>query len=219
MRRAGPALIACVALAVGIAACGDDDGETEGASPTQPVTTETPPAEASPSGGGASSDEADGERAEEKDAESESEPALSPAQRAAARTVRDYVHALDGRNGNAVCALLSPGALDAVKLPKQRGDCAASLEASIGYRDPRGLPVWETARVAELQSVEVSGDSAKVVATTVTQFADRDEPSIEDDVVYVVRSGDDWLIAKASSTLYRAVGIADVPPSVLAPPG
>jgi hypothetical protein len=67
--------------------------------------------------------------------------------------------------------------------------------------------------------VEVQGDEAKVVATTVTEFSDRDEPSIEDDVVYLVRSGDDWLIAKPSSTLYRSVGVADVPPSVLAPPG
>jgi hypothetical protein len=56
------------------------------------------------------------------------------------------------------------------------------------------------------------------VVTTVTRFADREEPSIEDDVVYLTRSGDDWLIAKPSSTLYRAVGIAEVPPSVLAPP-
>ena len=52
-----------------------------------------------------------------------------------------------------------------------------------------------------------------------THFADRDEVSVEDDVVYLSRTGDRWLIAKPSSTLYRAVGIADVPPSVLSPPG
>ena len=52
-----------------------------------------------------------------------------------------------------------------------------------------------------------------------TRFADRGEVSVEDDVVYLVREdGAGWLIAKPSSTLYRAVGIADVPPSVLAPP-
>ena len=52
----------------------------------------------------------------------------------------------------------------------------------------------------------------------VTRFADRDEVSIEDDVVYLVRDAGSWSIAKPSSTLYRAVGIADVPPSVLTPP-
>jgi len=215
MRRAGPALIAAVTLAVGIAACGDDDGESSDASPTQPATTEAPPAGESTSGDEPTDPEPEGEPSEH---DGESKPALSADEHAVARTVRDYVRALDDRDGEAVCALLAPGAIDEVELPKDRGGCAASLEASIGYRDPRGLPVWETARVAELPSVEVSGDSAKVVVTTVTQFADRDEPSIEDDVVYLQRTGGDWLIAKPSSTLYRAVGVADVPPSVLAPP-
>jgi hypothetical protein len=67
--------------------------------------------------------------------------------------------------------------------------------------------------------VELEGSTAKLVVTVVTRFADRDELSIEDDVVYLERSGRRWLIAKPSSTLYRAVGVADVPPSVLAPPG
>ena len=58
-----------------------------------------------------------------------------------------------------------------------------------------------------------------MVATVVTQFADRSEASVEDDILYLIRTGDAWLVAKPSSTLYRAVGIADVPPSVLAPPG
>jgi hypothetical protein len=63
-----------------------------------------------------------------------------------------------------------------------------------------------------------AGDEAKVVATVVTRFADRAEESVEDDIVYLVRGGGRWLVAKPSSTLYRAVGIADVPPSVLSPP-
>ena len=57
-----------------------------------------------------------------------------------------------------------------------------------------------------------------MVATVVTTFADRDERSVEDDVVYLVRAGGRWLVAKPSTTLYRAVGIADVPPSVISPP-
>jgi hypothetical protein len=117
-----------------------------------------------------------------------------------------------------VCALLVAGALAEVPLPVDRGDPCASLSASIGYRDPRGLPVWEHAEVTGIRSVELQDSGARVVATTVTTFADRDERSIEDDVVYLVRSGDAWLVAQPSSTLYRSVGIADVPPSVLSPP-
>ena len=41
---------------------------------------------------------------------------------------------------------------------------------------------------------------------------------MEDDIVYLARVGERWLVAKPSATLYRAVGVADVPPSVLAPP-
>ena len=57
------------------------------------------------------------------------------------------------------------------------------------------------------------------MATVVTRFADRDEPSVEDDIVYLPRPADnsDWVIAKPSATLYRAIG-AEAPPAVLAPP-
>jgi hypothetical protein len=202
------------AIALGVAGCGDDDDDgTTTTSPTRPSSAETPTDDQSPG------DEHVSEPDEQGGADSRpSEPRLSPDERAVARAVRSYVGALDERDGAAACALLVPGAIDEVKLPEERGDCAPSLEASIGYRDPRGLPVWKSARVVALPSLEVDGDQAKVVATTVTQFADRDEPSIEDDVVYLERSGEEWLIAKASSTLYRAVGVAEVPPSVLAPP-
>jgi hypothetical protein len=203
----------CLALAISVPGCGDDDDDGTTTSPTQPSSAETT------TGDEARPDEVAPEPDEQDDAEDEpSEPRLSPDERAVARAVRAYVEALDQRDGAAVCALLAPGAIDEVELPEKRGDCAGSLKASIGYRDPRGLPVWKSARVVALPSLEVDGEQGKVVATTVTRFSDRDEPSIEDDVVYLVRSGDEWLIAKPSSTLYRAVGMADVPPSVLAPP-
>ena len=145
------------------------------------------------------------------------DPRANALERSAARAVRAYVDALNAGDGQGVCDLLAPGALDAVDLPVSRGSCGASLSASIGYRDPRGLPVWEGTEITALR-VEVDGDRAKVVADVVTEFADRDEPSIETDIVYLARDGRQWLLAKASTTLYRAVGIADVPVTVLAPP-
>jgi hypothetical protein len=214
MRRAGPALFAATVLALGVAGCGDDEDDgTATTSRTQPSSAETPTTD--------KPDPDDGATEPQEQAADDNEPSpprLTPDERAAGSAVRAYVAALDDRDAEAVCDLLVPGAINTVEFPTDRGDCAASLEASIGYRDPRGLPVWETARVAALPSVKLSGDAAQVVVTTVTRFADREEPSIEDDVVYLTRSGDDWLIAKPSSTLYRAVGIAEVPPSVLAPP-
>ena len=145
------------------------------------------------------------------------DPRANALERSAARAVRAYVDALNAGDGQAVCELLVPGAIDSVELPVSRGSCGASLSASIGYRDPRGLPVWAGTEITALR-VEVDSAQAKVVADVVTEFADRDEPSIETDIVYLTRDGRRWLLAKASTTLYRAVGIADVPVTVLAPP-
>jgi hypothetical protein len=150
---------------------------------------------------------------------SETKPArLDPAQRRAATVVRDYVEALDSRNGGRACRLFVPGALHEVKFPRDRGDCASSLGSSIGYRDPRGFPVYEGSRVARIASVKIDGADARVVATVVTDFAGNREPSIEDDVVYLRHQGGRWLIVKPSAALYRAIGVGDIPPTVLAPP-
>jgi hypothetical protein len=148
----------------------------------------------------------------------ESDPRLTGDEQAAADTAREYIAALDTRDGEAVCGLMTTGAIYAVELPVRRpGECR-SLSGSIGYRDPRGLPVWAGARVARVRSISVDGLSARVVLTVVTRFADRPQASVEDDVIYLSRASGTWLVAKPSSTLYRAVGIADVPPSVLSPP-
>jgi hypothetical protein len=150
---------------------------------------------------------------------SETKPArLDPAQRRAAAVVGDYVEALDSRDGGRACSLFLPGALRKVEFPRERGDCAASLGSSIGYRDPRGFPVYEGSRVARIASVTIDGADARVVATVVTDFAGNREPSIEDDVVYLHQRGGRWLIVKPSAALYRAIGVGDIPPTVLAPP-
>jgi hypothetical protein len=146
--------------------------------------------------------------------------ATDPAARAGRevqRAVRDYVAAIDDRDGAALCELVPT--VSELELPVGKGDCAASVSASIGYRDPRGVPVFERAALAGDADVELSGDEARATATVVTEFADREEPSVEDDVIYLERGDGGWVIAKPSSTLYRAIGTPDVPPDVLAPPG
>ena len=194
------------------AGCGDDE------QPATPTVTVTAPSASSTAATSTTPDPA--ADAPPGPAETPTEdPRATELARDAEALVRQYVEALNGRDGQGVCDLFAPAALDGLRLPEQRGDCAASLSASIGYRDPRGLPVWEDATVPTVRITEIDNRSATVVATVVSHFADRDEASVEDDVIYLVRSGGRWLIAKPSATLYRAVGIADVPPSVLAPPG
>lgn len=213
--RIGSAL---VIAGLALAGCGDEE-------PIPPLTTteRTVPAQAPGAGEGSDppAPAVDKPSGPAESGDRDPRPTPSELGRAAARTVIDYVDALDAGDGAAVCALLAPGALRELELPIRRGKCARSLTASIGYRDPRGLPVWEGATASSVPVPELGAGArtTRVVVTVVTRFADRDEASIEDDIVYLVRDGGvGWSIAKPSSTLYRAVGIADVPPSVLAPP-
>ncbi len=150
-------------------------------------------------------------------AESKS-PRLDPAQRDVTAVVRNFVAALNAKDGERACALFASGALAGFDFPRERGDCATSLSASVGYRSPRGTPVYGRSRVPRIPSVTIDGSQARVTATVVTRFADDREPSVEDDVIYLVNTDGSWLIAKPSATLYRAVGAGNIPPQVLAPP-
>jgi hypothetical protein len=137
-----------------------------------------------------------------------------------ATTVKRYIAALNAHDGAAVCTLLAPGALDGVRLPVRRGTCAASLDASIGHRPPGGAPRWLHTRLAGADSVVlVKGGDGRLTGTVVHRYAGSHEPGIEDDVFYLRRSGDRWLIVKPGGTFYRAIGAKDVPLSALTPPG
>ena len=145
-------------------------------------------------------------------------PRLDPDQREVAGVIRAYLAALNDRNGARACELFLPGALAQVDFPRDRGSCAASLAASIGYRDPRGFPVYDRSRIGRIPSVTIDGSDARVIATTVTHFAGNREPSVEDDLIYLRNTDARWLMVKPSATLYRAIGVGDIPPQVLAPP-
>jgi hypothetical protein len=132
------------------------------------------------------------------------------------RVVRDYVVAISDHDGAVLCGLVD-GIAD-LDLPVRRGSCAESVSESIGYRDPRGVPVFEKAVVTGAPQIEIERRDARATATIVSEFADREEASVEDDVIYLMRRGREWVIAKPSSTLYRAIGTPDVPPEVLEPP-
>jgi hypothetical protein len=155
---------------------------------------------------------------EDKTASGKESPTAPRDEPAVRRAVTDYVEGVSAHDGERVCAVLAPGAIQTLPLPRERGECAASLSASIGYRDPRGFPVFDRARLDSIGEVVFTGGGARATAKVVTRFADRDQPSIEDDVIYLVASGGEWRVVKPSATLYRAVGKPEAPPQVLAPP-
>jgi hypothetical protein len=212
-----------LAAAAGVLILSEDD---EGGAPPQPAGQQgvrPPPGEPAsgrpPDAGDArSSDEQDTRAAVQQAVRSSPNPRLDPDQRQVVRTVRAYVAALNARDGGRACMLFAPGALGEVEFPRDRGSCAASLSASIGFRDPRGFPVYDRSRIGRVPSVAIQGSEVTVVATTVTHFAGNREPSVEDDLIYLRNEAGRWLIVKPSATFYRAIGAGDIPPQVLAPP-
>jgi len=138
----------------------------------------------------------------------------------AADAARAYVESINARDGGELCgAFASSNPDELLKLPAKRGSCPDSFEASFGFKGKDGQPVWATSEMTEDVSAEIQGEAARVVATVFTKYADVREPTIEDDIIYLSRSENRWLVIKPSSTLYRSVGIADVPLEALKPPG
>jgi hypothetical protein len=198
-------VVAAVAAAAFVLISGGDDGGEEAADVTPAPAPELPaPLEGKDSaGGGAAGGGAAGENAE----------------RQVVRAAREYLDGIDARDGKRVCAVLAPGAIQNLELPRERAGCETSLDASIGYRDPRGFPVFDRARVESVEDVTVGAGEARVTVTVVTRFADRDQPSIEDDLIYLVEIDGEWRVVKPSATLYRAVGKPEAPLEAIAPPG
>lgn len=222
-------MLAAFAVAFGVALAASLGGETESEqgsapAPSGPLTGDSPATLTERADQGRKRPAATTETTHEQRHEHLKEgpsgpPPESSDERAAAAAMRAYVRALARRDARAVCASFAPGALRGVRFPRERGSCADTVAASLGYRDPRGLPVWRSSRLAGPISAQVDGERARVVATVLTRYADDREPSIEDDVLYLERRAGTWRLVQPSATFYRAIGATEVPPSALAPPG
>lgn len=223
-----PALTLLCAASLLVSGCGDSggDGASTGPSGGEGTATVGETAASGVGGAGDPGDPGDSPGDERPDREGAGGGSGKPtdAEREAAveevqAAYRDYIDAIDARDGATLCDLLSPTSVSELKPPVQRGSCEATLRASIGYSDPRGLPVWKRTLLNGIDGTQVAGDlaSARITAAIVTEFADRDEPSVESDIAYLERAGARWRLAKPSGALYRAVG-AEPPPDVIVPP-
>lgn len=189
------------AAALLLAGCGSDDRPQQAGSPL----TEPAAVEASPEAGPPVAVAEEGSLSDQDE------------QRVAAVT-RAYIAAINADDGRAVCAAFAPGTLGQAELPRKGGGCPASMQASIGFRGPGGTPAWKRTTIRELKAVSVGDDTARVTATVTHDFADRSYTSVEEDVIYLDRAGDEWLIAKPSGSFYRAVGYPEPPLRALTPP-
>lgn len=226
--------IALAAAAVGIAGCGGGGADHGAISAMTSVSTggepngttrvegKLPPGAVGPVD--TAEEAAEGPAATEASPESpavgpQSTGDLSDADRSAVTAlVSNYIAALDRHDAARVCGLLVPGSLPLGDLPKRRGGCRSSLRASIGSRPSDGGPAWRRTEIAELKPEDLGDGRARVTATVTHHFSDRRYVSVEDDVIYLQRTGGRWLVAKPSATFYRAVGYAQPPLRAFSPP-
>jgi hypothetical protein len=228
--RTGATVAALLALTLPGCGGGSDEGDTTTTATISPtstraggeVTGELPPGGAEPAHPEDQAEEAPAatEASPEAPAEGPSSTGeLSDGERSAVvATVGDYIRALNRHDAARVCALLLPGALDLSQVPKPRGGCRSSLQASIGTRPRRGGPAWRKTTLVEVKAEDLGEGRARVSATVTSHFSDRKYVSVEDDVIYLERVGTRWRLAKPSGTLYRAVGYPEPPLSSFTPP-
>jgi hypothetical protein len=228
--KLGSILIAAAALA--LAGCGGSGGgETRAAQTTTrslgtpsggTATAELPPGAVGPVD--TAEEATEGPAATEASPESpangpQSSGEVPDADRSAVTaTVSEYVAALDRDDAARVCALIVPGGLPLSDLPKRRGGCRSSLRASIGLRPAGGGPAWRRTNIAEMKPEALGDDRARVTTTVTHHFSDRKYVSVEDDVIYLEKTGGRWLLAKPSATFYRAVGYGEPPLRAFSPP-
>ena len=219
-----PTALALVALALLVAGCGEEEGTTAAAegttTTTAPVTTA--PDSPDPEGRGEGRDGKPRPDEPAKEAKPEPKPSEADKQSAADEATAaytNYIEAIEAKDGEALCALLPPGVEREIEAPVQRGDCAATLSASIGYEDPRGFPVWTGTTLNSVQRAAIGNDpsTARLTAMIVTEFEGR-EPSVESDIAYLELAAGRWRLAQPTGALYRAIGNPELPPEVIAPP-
>jgi hypothetical protein len=191
---------------------GDESGTTQAARTASgepgggSVTGKLPPGAVGPVD--TAEEEAEGPAATEASPESPAEGPettgeLEGADRSAAEgAVRSYVTALDRHDAARVCKLI------------EQGGCGAS----IGSRPAGGGPAWRRTEIVEMKPEALGDDRARVTTTVTHHFSDRKYVSVEDDVIYLEKSGGRWLLAQPSATYYRAVGYAQPPLRAFAPP-
>jgi len=214
MKVGAIAIVAALALA-GCGGSGDaDEGTTAAREPSATttaagpgtVTGKLPPGAEGPVD--TAGETAEGRAAAEASPESEANGPqatgeLEGADRSAAEAmVRSYIAALDHRNATRVCALI------------EQGGCGGR----IGSRPAGGGPAWRRTVIVEMKPEALGDDRARITATVTHRFSDRKYVSVEDDVIYLERTGGRWLLAKPSATFYRAVGYAQPPLRAFAPP-
>jgi hypothetical protein len=134
---------------------------------------------------------------------------------------RDYVSAINARDGARVCALMTKDA--AAELREGDLSCDRTVAGYIGYVEDAGAPRFLRYRLRGVRSGSTRGDYSSIDLSLESRRRSTDgrqafERCSFEDIVWITHDGAELRIAKPSLALYVAFG-ATLHEGVLAPPG
>lgn len=140
------------------------------------------------------------------------------------RLARDYIRAINARDGEGVCALLTEEAAEQLGFVDEGLPCASTVGGLIGYVEDTGSPEF-----LRYESIDAKPGSERQGFMSVRLVLEARfhvesgggnfEVCRFEDTVWFTRGVDGWRIAKPSLALYAAFGAGQFPAETLAPPG
>jgi hypothetical protein len=137
---------------------------------------------------------------------------------------RDYVEAINARDGERVCGLMTRAAAAELTVPDSNVPCDRTVAGFIGYVEDAGSPEFLGLRLRRVRSGATWGEYSSIrLSLEARRRSTNAEQAFEmcrfEDTVWLTREGSELRIAKPSMALYVAFGATNVPNEVLAPPG
>jgi hypothetical protein len=139
------------------------------------------------------------------------------------RLAQDYVRAINARDGEGVCALLTEEATEQLSLTDEDFPCARAVAGLIGYVEDSGSPEFLRYESVDAKAgSERQGFRSVRLALEARFHTESDGGNFEvcrfEDTVWFTHEAGGWRIAKPSLALYAAFGVGQFPAGTLAPP-
>jgi hypothetical protein len=137
---------------------------------------------------------------------------------------RDYVAAINARDGERVCALLTDAAADELSVPDRNLPCGRMVAGFIGYVEDAGMPEFLRYHFAGVRPGATRGEYSSIRLSLEARRRSTDarqsfETCTFEDTVWLTLEKGELRIAKPSLALHVAFGATNVSEQVLASPG
>ena len=137
---------------------------------------------------------------------------------------RDYVEAINARDGARVCALMTADAAAELSAPERNVSCDRTVSGFIGYVEDAGMPEFLEYRLDGVRLGETQGEYSSIrLSLEARRRSTSAEQAFEtcrfEDTVWLTPEGGELRVAKPSMALHVAFGATNVQDGVLAPPG